>query len=94
MLEKSFPIFQYFVETYIKIINSGGSFNREELINLFQHYEEPQSTRQLLDEANRLEEIINKEDWEIDKNILNFIMKNNGKKNIRDWIHNIKRQLK
>jgi len=89
----SFPTFRYFVDYYINTINGGGSFSRNELVDLFKKYEEPESTSQLLNEANKLEQLMEKEDWEIDKEVLDFILKN-GKNNIKNWVLIIRTGLK
>lgn len=48
---------------------------------------------QLLYEATKLEGLIKNEDWEIDKDILNFILKNHGKKSMKKVIVCIKKRL-
>lgn len=86
MKKVSFPAFHDFMDYYTIIINGGGSFSGEELVELYEKYEDAQSVTQLLAEAKELGEIIKKEDWEIDRDTLDFIMRNHGKNKMKNWI--------
>lgn len=75
--------FKYFIEEYRSNINGGGTFSLEELIELFKEYESPEAAQNLAKEAEYLNELLKKEDWEIDKAILDYVLKNSGRNNIK-----------
>ncbi|MCL2386336.1 MAG: hypothetical protein FWC89_02195 [Defluviitaleaceae bacterium] len=73
---------KYYLEEYHLTINGGGTFTRYELINLFAEWEKQSEVNKLKEEAKFLKDNLHYEDWEIEKNILNFIWKYGSRKSM------------
>jgi len=73
---------KYFIEEYTLKINSGGTFTQLELIDLFMEWENHVDVNKLKEEAIFIKDILRNEDWEIEKNTLNFIWKYGSRKSI------------
>ncbi|OPX44513.1 hypothetical protein CLHUN_15060 [Ruminiclostridium hungatei] len=90
--ENQIMAFKYFVEEYLFGLNGGGTFTITELITEFKKYEDKNSIDCLRKDANYLKEILTKEDWEIKKNLLDYLLKK-GSRNYMKSIVNYLVQL-
>lgn len=75
--------FIHFIDFYWKELNGGGTFTQEELVEWVKKNEDSKYFEKLLNESLLLRDVLTKEDWEIDNSILDFVIKNSGRNNIK-----------
>lgn len=87
--KNDFSGLKYFIEQYIKNINGGGTFTLVELIDLFVESENENEIIKLKKDAQYIKNVLLKEDYEIEKNTLDYILKHLGRKRGKEIVNQI-----
>lgn len=91
--KNSFESFKYFIEQYYYGLNGGGTFSLEELIEEFRCFENISIVDDLRNDAEYLKDILAKEDWEIEKSTLDYLLKKGSKNRMKRIIKGILEKL-
>ena len=75
--------FKYFINEYHFGINGGGTFTLVQLIQEFKKFEKQDTVEKLKSEAEFIKCNLAKEDWEIEKRILDYLLRNGSKNNMK-----------
>lgn len=75
--------FIHFIDCYWNGLNGGGTFTLEEFVEWVKKNEDREYVEKLYNESAILKNTLTKEDWEIDKSILDFVIKNRGRNTIK-----------
>lgn len=75
--------FIHFINFYYYGLNAGGTFTLEELIEWVRENEDSNYYEKLIKESEILKDVLEKEDWEIDNSILEFVIKNKERNKIK-----------
>jgi hypothetical protein len=91
--KNSIESFKYFIEQYWYGMNKGGTFSLEELIEEFRRFENRSIIDSLKNEAQYLKDVLAKEDWEIEKSRLDYLLKKGSKNRMKRIVNCLMEKL-